>query len=122
MLSSLCDKHLLRTNDDDFGWVDYVGIDNHVDMVLVNFKSTKEQCEYDDDFNVISTEVVEINKMVWFDRNGKILMVEGRFSHSFYGCDEHDLDRIIISIMNNEIPIQLNIKDCLKMKNVFQGQ
>ena len=113
-LSDLCRKHITRTIDEDWLWVDSVVIQKEKDddMILVYFKSTKrvtfENNEDEDDIYGVTT-------IVWFDKKGRITMIDGRFSVSFYGKDKDD---ILDLIFKNQL-VNLDYDECAKIENVF---
>lgn len=56
------------------------------------------------------------DKILWFDKQGKIIMIEGRYAVNFYNEDSNKFDKELLSIMVNEGNVQLDYKNCKKLK------
>jgi len=117
-LSDLCRKHITRTVDEDWCWVDSVVIQRDDDgyQTLVYFKSTKKVTFSEDEKKEgYEDDVYEVIQVVWFNKKGKITMIDGRFSVSFY---EKNKDVILELIFKNEL-VELDYEECSKIENVY---
>ena len=79
-LSELCREHIKRTIDEDWFWVDSVVIQRDEDgyQTLVYFKSTKQVTFSEDEKKEgYEDDVYEVIQVVWFDKKGKITMIDG---------------------------------------------
>jgi hypothetical protein len=110
-LSELCREHIKRIINDDWCWVDGVVIQKNEDMTLVYFKSIKRVTFSEDEDE--EDDIYDVTKIIWFNRNGKILMIDGRFSVYFHGRD------IFLELIRNNALVELDYDECSKIENVF---
>lgn len=109
-LSELCQTHIKRYNYEFSDWVDFVVIQKepHInELILIYFISER----YDKE---------NVTTIIWVDKKGNIKMIDGRFSLDFYGLECLG-SKILKSVINNE-KIILDIKDSLKIDNVFDSR
>lgn len=104
-LSSLCKKHLTRT-EFDYTWEDFVRVEQFDDMTLLYFISV-----YGKDLDIT------VEQIIWLDKKGLITMIEGRFSYDFYSNEEDTFSRIVFSAIKDRSKIVLDFNECLKFKN-----
>lgn len=100
-LSDICRDQLKRFSYDDYTWIDYVEIQEHIDMVLIYFITINEDGH-------------KLKEILWI-RNNKVIMFEGRVNNNFYS--QKSLGNIVWNIIKKDKKIKLDIQECLKLRN-----
>jgi hypothetical protein len=105
-LSEWCKEHITNLSYDTGSWKQKVHIQKSQTMTLVYFISNKlEETEKG------TWEEIDVTTIIWFDKKGKIFMIDGRFGGNFF---PH-----ILNTVKREEKVILDFEECLKIDGVF---